>query len=89
MIPPEDISAGLPAPRDDEPRELRSDIADELADHLACSMARERLRDADQSIRSDKELLDVVLERFGNPGQLARRLWWDAMKEKIMTQRIL
>ena len=89
MIPPDDISAGLPAPRDDEPRALRSDITDELADHLACSAARERLRDIDQPLRSDTEVLAAVLERFGNPNEVARRLWWDAMKEKIMTQRIL
>ena len=30
-----------------------------------------------------------VLERFGDPAAVARRLWLDAMKGKIMTQRIL
>ena len=31
----------------------------------------------------------AVTERFGDPGAVARRLWQDAMKEKIMAQRIL
>ncbi len=30
-----------------------------------------------------------VLERFGDPAAVARRLWFDAMKGKIMAQRIL
>lgn len=89
MIPPDDISVHLPAPRDDEPRALRSDIADELADHLACSVARERLRDEQHRGRSEEELLGEALDRFGDPREVARRLWWDAMKEKIMTQRVI
>jgi hypothetical protein len=89
MIPPDDISARLPAPRDDEPHELRGDIADELADHLACSMGRERLRDDQQRGRSEEELFGEVIDRFGDPREVARRLWWDAMKEKIMAQRLM
>ncbi len=89
MIPPEDISARLPEPRDDEPPELRRDIADELADHLHCSMTRERLSDDTGPSRSEEEIIEAALERFGDPGQIARRLWWDAMKEKIMAQRFL
>ena len=30
-----------------------------------------------------------VLERFGDPAAVARRLWLDAMKGKIMAQRVL
>ena len=30
-----------------------------------------------------------VLEQFGDPAAMARRLWLDAMKGKIMTQRIV
>ena len=29
-----------------------------------------------------------MLERFGNPARVACRLWFDAMKEKIVIQRI-
>ena len=78
-----DVSSDLPAPRDDEPASLRQDIVDELADHLACSLHRElhRTPDAHTAQRN-------VLNRFGNPAALARRLWRDALWEKIMSQRI-
>jgi hypothetical protein len=80
---PESIHEGLP-PRDDEPAQLRSDIVDEIADHLACAMTHERRRtDDDTAARRN------VLARFGNPAAIARRLWLDAMKENIMTQRII
>src|SRR5262245_50667072 len=41
---PRDLTADLPAPRDDEPSSLRDDIVDELADHLACAVRREELK---------------------------------------------
>ncbi len=78
------LSAGFPAPRDDEPGGLRDDILDELADHLACAYRRELLRGADAATARQR-----VLERFGDPAALARRLWFDSMKGKIMSQRIL
>ena len=78
------LSAELPAPRDDEPGGLRDDILDELADHLACAYQRELLRGADVATARQR-----VLERFGDPAAVARRLWLDAMKGKIMAQRIL
>src|SRR5690606_29576342 len=28
-----------------------------------------------------------VLTRFGSPAHIARQLWWDAMKERVMAQR--
>ncbi len=78
------LSAELPAPRDDEPGGLRRDILDELADHLACSYNRELLRGAKPT-----EARLRALERFGNPAAVARRLWFDAMRGKIMAQRVL
>ncbi len=78
------LSAELPSPRDDEPASLRNDIFDELADHLACAYRRELLRGADAATAQQR-----VLEHFGDPALLARRLWFDAMRGKIMTQRIL
>jgi hypothetical protein len=78
------VSVDLPAPRDDEPAGLRQDILDELADHLACSYNRELLRGADPG-----EARRRAIERFGNPAAVARRLWLDAMKGKIMVQRVV
>src|SRR6516165_11316736 len=78
------LSADLPAPRDDEPASLRDDIVDELTGHLACMYRRELLRGADTSTAKLR-----AREAFGDPAELARRLWFDAMKGKIMSQRIL
>ena len=86
---PDDIAANLPPPRDDEPASLRRDICDELADHLACALDRERQRQAARPDESASLPGERVLQRFGNPAQVAMRLWWDAMWEKVMTQRIL
>jgi hypothetical protein len=77
------LSSLLPARRDDEPTTLRNDIVDELSDHLACAYNRELLRGADSSVAQQR-----VLERFGDPAAVARRLWLDAMKGKIMAQRV-
>jgi hypothetical protein len=78
------ISAELPPRRDDEPAGLRQDILDELADHLGCAYHRELLRGADAGAARRR-----VLDRFGDPAAVARRLWLDAMKGKIMAQRVL
>ncbi len=81
---PPDIAGDLPAPRDDEPDSLRQDIADELADHLQSSFTRELHFTPEESSAKHK-----VLDRFGDPRRVARQLWFDAMKEKIMSQRVL
>src|SRR3954465_4826694 len=78
------LSTELPTPRDDEPAGLRDDILDELADHLACMYRRELLRGADATSAKSR-----VLEQFGDPAAVARRLWVEAMKGKVMSQRIL
>jgi hypothetical protein len=78
------LSADLPAPRDDEPARLRDDILDELIDHLACAYNRELLRGSNAT-----EARQRVLDRFGDPAAVARRLWLDAMGGKIMAQRAL
>jgi hypothetical protein len=83
MTWPDDISHDLPARRDDEPATLRHDIVDELADHLQCALNREVHFTSDEATAKQN-----VLERFGNPARVAYRLWFDAMKEKIMTQRM-
>src|SRR5580704_16348433 len=80
-----DVLAGsLPAPRDDEPPDLRRKIIAELRDHLHAAMQRELLLtgNAEQAQQN-------VLSRFGEPARLARKLWYDALWEKIMTQRMV
>lgn len=82
MIPPNDVVADLPAPMDDEPASVRQDIADELADHLACAYRRELLKTAD-----DRTAQQRVLDRFGNPQRIAYQLWFQALWGRIMLQR--
>src|SRR5579872_6354763 len=78
----DDLTAALPAPREDEPPDLRRRIIAELRDHLHAALQRELLLtgNAEQAHQN-------VLARFGDPARLARKLWFDAMWEKIMTQR--
>ena len=93
MRDPRDLTADLPAPRDDEPSSLRQDIVDELRDHLDCAFHRElHTAHSRGCISADQPAQDAIHHRvlacFGNPSTIARRLWWDAMKETIMSQRI-
>ena len=83
MEPLDDLAAALPAPREDEPPDLRRKILAELRDHLHTAIQRELLLigDAEQAQQN-------VLSRFGDPARLARKLWYDAMWEKIMSQRM-
>jgi uncharacterized protein (TIGR03067 family) len=81
---PLDLLADLPEPRDDEPSSLRTDISDELADHLQCAFRREVLKDGDAAAAQRR-----ALDRFGDPKKLARRLWRQAMWSRIMRQRIV
>ena len=83
-VPPKDYPLLLPPPRDDEPASLRQDVIDELADHLTCAYHRELLRGMAPAAAEAR-----TLQRFGDPAAVARRLWFDAMKGKIMWQRIL
>lgn len=80
---PPDIADELPAPRDDEPASLRQDIADELADHLSSAFTRELHLTRDESAAKAN-----ALDRFGDPRTIARKLWLDAMSEKIMSKRM-
>ncbi len=82
MIPPNDVVADLPAPLDDEPPSVRQDIADELADHLACAYRRELLKTADERTAQQR-----VLDRFGDPRRIAYQLWFQALWGRIMLSR--
>jgi hypothetical protein len=79
-----DLLADLPPPDDFEPPSLRNDIRDELGDHLQCAFRREVLRDGDEPAAQTR-----VLNRFGDPKQIARRLWWQAMWSRVMGKRLL
>jgi hypothetical protein len=79
----ERVAEGLPTPRNDEPASLRQDILDELADHLDCALKRELTK----NITPD-EAVENVKRRFGDPRDLARRLWLDAMKDTLMSKRL-
>jgi hypothetical protein len=74
----------FPPERDDEPSSLRQDIIDELSDHFACALNRELLKNPDAQSAKQR-----VINQFGDPIKIARQLWLDAMKEKIMSQRIM
>jgi hypothetical protein len=80
----EGLSSDLPPHRSDEPAGLRRDILDELADHLTCSYHRELLRGLNSTVARAR-----ALDQFGDPAGVARRLWLDAIKGKIMAQRLV
>ncbi len=77
------VNDALPPPRGAEPRSLRQNIADELADHFDCALRREQLRLGDENAAHRAALL-----KFGDPKLLAYRLWFDAMKGVMMKHRI-
>ncbi|MCP4639007.1 MAG: hypothetical protein GY851_01165, partial [bacterium] len=74
-----DAERSFPKPHRHEPGHLRQDILDELADHLALATERER-----EGCSDEATVWQRVLNRFGDPTGVARRLWWDAMKEQVM-----
>lgn len=84
MFSSREITDGLPEKRDDEPLSLRQDIADEILDHLNVALRRELVsRGGDEAAA-----LQRVLNDFGDPRAVARKLWYQAMWSKIMTQRL-
>ncbi len=80
-----DPDKSFPARHPREPGGLRQDILDEIADHLACAAEREEER---QENEDEEAVWDRVLERFGNPEAIARKLWWDQMWEAVMREWI-
>ena len=84
MAWPEVNIEDFPPERDDEPASLREDILDELTDHFVCALNRELLKNPDEQTAKQR-----VLNQFGDPVKIARQLWLDAMKERIMSQRIM
>jgi len=70
----------FPSPHRAEPENLRQNIIDELADHLALAAEDEVVKHG----RTHEGAWQRAIERFGNPDAVARKLWWDAMKERVM-----
>jgi hypothetical protein len=81
---PDHLAAALPEPTPEDPASLRDDIIDELADHLRLSLDRELVNTGDEAVARRR-----VLERFGDPRPLARKLWWDALKGHVMRNRMV
>lgn len=84
MTWPENLDAAFPSRRSDEPPELRERIVREVRDHLECAFKRELIKTGDAA-----EAARRVQAQFGDPRHVARKLWFDAMREKIMSQRIV
>lgn len=82
---PAELTACLPPLRSDEPPELRRRIALELADHWQCALQRELTKNGGDLERATQQ----AARRVGDLRAIARRLWFEAMWEKIMLQRIL
>lgn len=80
-----ELASRLPPLRDDEPASLRQEIVDEILDHLQCGLRRELI------IQQGNEALakERTLSRFGDPREVARKLWFQAMWSRIMSQRIV
>lgn len=84
-----DLTARLPPPHEEEPASLRNDIVDELRDHLVCASDRERRRlEVSGHVADSQQVKQAVVERFSDPASVARQLWFDAMKGRIMVQRV-
>lgn len=69
--------------RSDPLQGLKRDIADEIADHLACAQDRERGAGCEEDVATRK-----ALENFGDPARLARRLWRDAVMDRMVRRWI-
>jgi hypothetical protein len=77
-----DAEHALAGRRPDEPRNLRVDILDEIADHLALATERERER----GLENEEAIWTAVLEKFGNPTIVVQQMWWEAMRGAVMKQ---
>jgi hypothetical protein len=82
----DESAAQFPPKRSEEPANLRREIVEELRDHLTCARRREQMAGGEQT---EEAVRRRVLNRFGDPAAVARKLWLDWMWEKIMNQRIL
>ncbi|WP_339744013.1 hypothetical protein [uncultured Rubinisphaera sp.] len=79
----DEITAKLPPHHEEEPPTLREEIIYELRDHLEASFRRELLICVDADLARQR-----VLENFGNPADIALNLWYEAMKGKLMNNKI-
>lgn len=80
----ESLLALLPRRSDDEPPNLRQDLLDEVRDYMQSAWDEEQRQTPDPH-----EAWQLVLQRFGDPAKLVRKLWFDALKEQIMSRRMI
>ncbi len=80
----ESLLARLPRRGDDEPPTLRKDLLDEVRDYLQSAWEEQQRQTPDPH-----EAWQLVLQRFGDPAKLVRKLWFDALKEQIMSRRLI
>lgn len=78
-----ELTAKLPRRNDAEPPGLREQIVAELRDHLECDFRREMITASDEQAAWQR-----VHNKFGNPAEVALRLWLDAMKGKLIMQKL-
>lgn len=78
-----ELTAKLPRRNDAEPPGLREQIVAELRDHLECDFRREMITAGDEATAWQR-----VKTKFGNPAEVALRLWLDAMKGKLIMQKL-
>ncbi len=78
-----ELTAKLPRRNDAEPPGLREQIVAELRDHLECDFRREMI-----TAENEQAAWQCVHKKFGNPAEVALRLWLDAMKGKLMMQKL-
>lgn len=80
---PDELAARWPAPEPDEPESLRQDILDELGDHLQSAYDHELIKTGDSQSAASR-----VLNRFGDPVELANRLFREARQGVVMRQTV-
>jgi len=78
-----ELTAKLPRRNDAEPPGLREQIVAELRDHLECDFRREMI-----TAENEQAAWQRVHNKFGNPAEVALRLWLDAMKGKLIMQKL-
>ncbi len=78
-----ELTAKLPRRNDAEPPGLREQIVAELRDHLECDFRREMI-----TAENEQAAWQRVHNKFGNPAEVALRLWLDAMKGKLLMQKL-
>lgn len=84
MEPPDEFQRRSPQQPGVDPESLQQDIVDELSDHMQCLVEREL-----DALSDPNKAREGALKSFGATNLIVRQLWFDAMKGRIMSQRIV